>query len=69
VGLEPDVQSRDRYGRLLAYLWQDKTLFNLLIVKEGYAQVLTIPLNVRYADIFLVCQREARAARRGLWGL
>jgi micrococcal nuclease len=68
VGLEPDVRTRDRYQRLLAYVWQDKMLFNLLIVREGYAQVLTIPPNVRYADIFLTCQREARAAGRGLWG-
>jgi micrococcal nuclease len=68
VGLGPDVQSRDRHGRLLAYVWQDKKLFNMLIVTEGYAQVLTIPPNVRYADIFLACQREARQAKRGLWG-
>lgn len=69
VELEPDVQTRDRYGRLLAYVWlQDKTLFNMLIVREGYAQVLTIPPSVRYADMFLACQREARAAKRGLWG-
>lgn len=68
VGLEFDIQSRDRYRRLLAYVWQDNTLFNLLILKEGYAQVLTIPPNVRYADLFLACQREASEAKRGLWG-
>jgi micrococcal nuclease len=69
VGLEFDVQRSDRFGRTLAYVWMpDGTLFNMLIVREGYAWVLTIPPNVRYAALFLVCEREAREARRGLWG-
>lgn len=69
IGLEYDVQSRDQYGRSLAYVWlQDGTLFNMLILKDGYAQVITIPPNVRYAELFLACQREARQAKRGLWG-
>ena len=68
VGLGLDVQTRDRYGRLLAYVWlHNGILFNRLIVAEGYAQVLTIPPNVRHADVFLACEREARENRRGLW--
>jgi micrococcal nuclease len=54
---------------VLAYVWlRDGTLFNVLILREGYAQILTIPPNVRYAELFLACQREARQANRGLWG-
>jgi micrococcal nuclease len=69
VGLQYDVQTRDQYGRVLAYVWlRDGTLFNVLILREGYAQILTIPPNVRYAELFLACQREARQANRGLWG-
>jgi micrococcal nuclease len=69
VGLQYDVQTRDQYGRVLAYVWlPDGTLFNMLMLKDGYAQILTVPPNVRYARLFLVCQREARQARRGLWG-
>lgn len=69
VALELDVQTHDRYGRLLAYVWlADGTLFNMLIVREGYAFVYTFPPNVRHADIFLSCQREAREKQRGLWG-
>ncbi|MDQ7842605.1 MAG: thermonuclease family protein [Armatimonadota bacterium] len=69
VGLELDVQVRDRYGRVLAYVWLlDGRLFNMLILRAGYAQVLTIPPNVKYAELFLACQREAREKRRGLWG-
>ncbi len=69
VGLEFDVQRRDRYGRLLAYVWlSDATMFNVQILREGYSQVLTVPPNVRYAELFLKCQREARENMRGLWG-
>lgn len=69
LGLEFDVQRRDRYGRTLAYVWlADGRLFNLVILREGYAQVLTIPPNVRYAGLLVACQREARENRRGLWG-
>lgn len=69
LGLEFDVQRRDHYGRTLAYVWfTDGRLFNLLILREGYAQVLTIPPNVKYAGLFVACQREARENRRGLWG-
>jgi micrococcal nuclease len=37
-------------------------------VRRGYAQVMTIPPNVKYQERFLKLQREAREARRGLWG-
>ena len=69
IGLQYDVQTRDQYTRVLAYVWlPDGTLFNMLILREGYAQILTIPPNVRYVEVFLACQREARQAKRGLWG-
>ena len=67
VRLELDVQSRDRYGRLLAYVWVDDVMVNAELVRRGYAQVMTVPPNVRYQSLFLRLQREARAAGRGLW--
>ena len=69
MGLELDVQMRDPYGRLLAYVWApDGTLFNMAILREGYAFVYTFPPDVRYVDLFLACQRESRERGRGLWG-
>jgi micrococcal nuclease len=68
VSLEFDVQQRDRFGRMLAYVWIGHTLFNMQIVREGYAQVMTIPPNVKYAEVLLACQREAQQRNRGLWG-
>jgi micrococcal nuclease len=68
--LEFDVQQEDNYGRLLAYVYlPDGTMLNALLLQEGYAQIMTIPPNVKYADTFLRIQEEAREANRGLWGL
>jgi micrococcal nuclease len=71
AALELDMQSRDSYGRLLAYVWvrrgAEQVMANAEMVRQGYAQVMTIPPNVKYRGLLLVLQREARAAGRGLW--
>jgi micrococcal nuclease len=68
VQLEWDVERRDRYGRLLAYVYVGDTMINAELVRQGYAQVATFPPNVKYQELFLKLQREARGAKRGLWG-
>jgi len=67
VRLELDVQERDRYGRLLAYVWVGDLMINAELVRRGYAQVMTVPPNVRYQALFVKLQRDAREAGRGLW--
>jgi micrococcal nuclease len=67
VRLELDVQERDKYGRLLAYVYLGDTMVNAELVANGYAQVMTIPPNVRHQDLFLKLQREARLLQLGLW--
>ena len=67
VRLELDVQSHDRYGRLLAYVWVGDRMVNAELVRLGYAQVMTVPPNIRYRAVFFALEREARAAGRGLW--
>lgn len=67
VRLELDVQERDRYGRLLAYVWIGDLMVNAELLRRGFAQVMTVPPNVRYQALFLGLQRDAREARRGLW--
>jgi micrococcal nuclease len=58
----------DKYGRILAYAYlPDGTMINALLVQEGYAQVMTVPPNVKYQNMFLKLQREARENSRGLW--
>lgn len=65
--LERDVEARDRYGRVLGYIWFDGALINWRMVNEGYAVGLTYPPNVQYTDAFTAAQQSAREARRGLW--
>jgi len=61
-------EQRDRYGRLLAYLWlEDGRSFNALLVARGYAQPLTIPPNDDHAEAFVRLARRARARSVGLW--
>ena len=68
VRLAGDAEPRDRYGRMLAYVWlADGTFWNALLAAEGYAQQLTIPPNVTYADLFRRLVSEARREDRGLW--
>jgi micrococcal nuclease len=68
VSLEFDAERKDRYGRLLAYVYlKDGTFVNAEIVKQGYANLMTIPPNVKYADLFLKLYRQAREEKRGLW--
>jgi micrococcal nuclease len=67
VRLERDVEERDRYGRLLAYVYRGRLFVNAEMVRRGYAAVATFPPNVRHVETFVRLQREARAERRGLW--
>lgn len=80
IWLEHDVGERDQYGRMLAYVWLEKPvsftddeirakMFNAKLLLEGYAQIMTVPPNVKYAEQFRVFQHEARNADKGLWSL
>ena len=68
VGLEKDISETDKYGRLLCYVWVGNVMVNAELVRLGFAQVSTYPPDVRYQDLFLKMQQEAREAGRGLWG-
>ena len=70
VYLEFDVVKTDKYGRLLAYVWlRDGRMLNEVLIKEGYAQVYTVPPNVKYQERFIEAQRYTRENRKGLWKL
>jgi len=68
VYLEKDVSETDKYGRLLRYVWVGDTMVNAELVRLGFAQVSTYPPDIKYVDLFLKLQQEARQAERGLWG-
>jgi len=69
IGLEFDIQRRDRYGRLLAYVYlPDGRMLNEVIIRSGYANLMTIPPNVKYAERFRKAYKFAREHKLGLWG-
>jgi len=67
VTLELDVEERDRYGRILAYVYVNGVMVNEWLIAHGYAQVATFPPNVKYADKFRALEKEAKANGLGLW--
>ena len=80
--LQTDVEVKDRYGRMLAYVWLKETskkdlddeeairenMFNAKLLLDGYAQLMTVQPNSRYSNLFVHFQREARQENKGLWG-
>ncbi|HEY8504395.1 MAG TPA: thermonuclease family protein [Gemmataceae bacterium] len=73
VYLEADVEGRDRFGRLLRYVYlsedgDEDDFVNLLLVAGGYAEAGNYPPNERHSDTLFAAEREARQAGRGLWG-
>jgi micrococcal nuclease len=71
VLLERDVSERDRFDRLLRYVWLEsggtRTMVNLVLVEDGFAHAVTFPPDVRYVDLLRAAERSARMAGRGLW--
>lgn len=69
VRLVRDVEARDRYGRLLAYVYResDGLFVNLSLVADGFAEQATYPPNVAHVDEFAAAARTARENNAGLW--
>jgi micrococcal nuclease len=68
VTLVLGAERRDRYGRLLAYVYLDELLVNAEIIRRGFARTLAIAPNTDFADRFARLQQAAANAGRGLWG-
>jgi micrococcal nuclease len=68
VRLVFDAERRDKYGRLLAYVYVGDTFVNAELVRRGYARTLTIEPNDSFAERFARLAQEAANAGRGLWG-
>ena len=68
VRLEYDQTKRDRYGRVLAYVYlKDGTFVNAEIIRRGYGHAYT-RFPFKYLEEFRRYEREARENHRGLWG-
>lgn len=68
VRLTYDQVKYDKYNRLLAFVWIDYELFNLKIIRDGYAfAYLKYPFRSDYMDAFRKAQNYAREHKLGLW--
>jgi micrococcal nuclease len=70
ITIDFDVQKMDKYGRLLGYVYlSNGKMLNEEIVKAGYANVMILPPNVKYKDMFSRAYKQAKEDKRGLWKL
>jgi len=67
VRLEKDITDRDKYNRLLRYIYVGDTFINLELVKQGFAYSYSYPPDIKYQDQIVKAQQEAHEAKRGLW--
>ncbi len=74
VRLEKDISEVDKYKRLLRYVFladetatKTATFINEVLVREGYARLATYPPDIKYQNIFLQAEKQARENKRGLW--
>ena len=67
VRLRTDAEARDRYGRLLAYVYRDELLVNAELIRQGYGKPLEIAPNLAHAVELRRLASGARRAHRGLW--
>jgi micrococcal nuclease len=68
VRVEADRERRDRYGRLLLYVWTTSgASLEEVLLREGYARTLLVRPNDGHIDAFRAVAAQAREAKRGLW--
>jgi micrococcal nuclease len=69
IGLEKDVSERNRYGRVLAYVWIDGKMHNEALIEKGLARVAVFPPDTKYVDEFRAKQRQAQEQAIGIWSI
>ena len=67
VGLEKDVQERDKYGRLLMYVYVDGQSVQEQLLERGLARVAVFPPNVKYVDEYRAIEAKAKQEKVGMW--
>ena len=68
VALERDVSNKDKYGRMLRYVYADNgTFVNLKLVSEGFARAAEYPPDLKYADELREAENDAKANNFGIW--
>ena len=66
---EPDINNKDKYGRVLAWVTIDGTLLQEHLVEKGYAKVAYLYEDYKYNDIIIEKEKIAREEKVGVWGI
>ncbi len=76
IYLKKDVSETDKYNRLLRYIFlsekettDEANFVNLFLIANGYANLMTVPPDVKYEEIFRIAQKNAREKKLGLWNM
>lgn len=67
IFMERDISNKDIHGRYLRYIYVDSLFVNLEMIRRGFANVYTVPPDLKYTEQFLNAEREAMENNRGLW--
>ncbi|WP_050180486.1 thermonuclease family protein [Domibacillus robiginosus] len=67
VSIELDKDTRDQYGRLLAYVYVNETMFNELLIQNGLARITVFEPNTKYLKKLQDSETKAKAAKKGIW--
>lgn len=68
IQLIADKEDKDKYGRLLRYIYVGDTFVNAVLVQEGFARTLTIEPNTAHKKEFAQFQVKAKEEEKGMWG-
>jgi micrococcal nuclease len=69
VDIELGIQERDKYGRLLAYIYIEGKMFNKMLIEKGLARVAVYPPNTKYLDEFKKVEKKAKEQGIGIWSI
>lgn len=70
VTLEKGEAERDKYGRLLGYIWIEDVNFNQLMIEKGYARVAYVyEPNIKYLDELKTAEEKAEEKRSNIWSI
>jgi micrococcal nuclease len=67
IQIEPGIDQRDQYGRLLAYIYVGDKMFNKMLLEKGYARVAVYPPNTKYLNEFKQIEQKAKGSEIGIW--
>ncbi len=66
---EPDINNKDKYGRILAWVTIDGTLLQEHLVEKGYAKVAYLYDDYKYNEVIKEKEKIAREEQVGVWGI